>query len=120
MTLPPPKKHGRRLSIARQAAIAAGAKTYLGKPCNHGHRGERRVGSMKCIDCDREQKRAETASGYWNAYHSWWRRTHDPNRVRQRAWEATYRTRHALQLEIKAQEKIAIRQNTINILYGGS
>jgi len=39
---------------ARLAAIAAGARTFEGPPCRHGHPGTRYVGGNQgCVDCAR-------------------------------------------------------------------
>lgn len=40
------------ISVARQAAIAAGEPTYFtGKPCKRGHLSDRLTSSSTCIDC---------------------------------------------------------------------
>ncbi len=40
------------ISVARQAAIAAGETTYFtGKPCKRGHLSERVVSTSTCVDC---------------------------------------------------------------------
>jgi hypothetical protein len=40
-----------RRNEARDAAIAAGLTTFIGKPCKHGHFGERFVHDYKCKQC---------------------------------------------------------------------
>lgn len=35
----------------RKQALAAGAKFYMGKPCRHGHSGERYTSTNACRAC---------------------------------------------------------------------
>jgi hypothetical protein len=37
--------------LTRAEARAAGLKRYNGKPCKHGHSGERYVGNNDCVEC---------------------------------------------------------------------
>jgi len=38
---------------ARLAALAAGGRFFMGKPCRHGHDGRRYMRSMECVGCGR-------------------------------------------------------------------
>lgn len=45
------KKYTRHKPTARQQAILEGKKTYLGRPCKHGHGKERHIPSGLCTTC---------------------------------------------------------------------
>lgn len=47
-----------RLNIPRMAALALGAKTYLGPPCAHGHAGTRHTANGACVMCAASRKRS--------------------------------------------------------------
>jgi hypothetical protein len=38
--------------MTREEARAAGAIKFQGRPCKHGHNGERYVNSRNCVECD--------------------------------------------------------------------
>ena len=46
--------------ISRKEAKARGLKHYIGKPCKHGHIGERFVTSGNCFDCYRLKSAEQT------------------------------------------------------------
>lgn len=43
---------------ARKKANAIGANTYIGRPCKKGHDGKRYTGSMDCVECARQYRKA--------------------------------------------------------------
>lgn len=45
------------MNKAREKARAAGLKTYLGRQCEYGHDGERRVINDGCCECIRQRAR---------------------------------------------------------------
>lgn len=47
--------------MTRDEAIAAGLKTFSGRPCKHGHGSERYVRHRKCVECCRLRS-AKTAA----------------------------------------------------------
>lgn len=51
--IPTNRSRPKALPKPRAAAKAAGAVTYFGKPCKHGHPGERYVTSATCLACSR-------------------------------------------------------------------
>jgi 5-methylcytosine-specific restriction endonuclease McrA len=44
--------------VTRKRAIAAGRKTYTGKPCKRGHGGEKYVSNWLCVECASDQSSA--------------------------------------------------------------
>ena len=53
---------GRPPSRARTAAIAAGRKTYVGRPCPAGHPGLRFVRQSVCVECARLRREAQKST----------------------------------------------------------
>lgn len=47
--------------MTREEAARAGRTTYPGRPCKHGHDGERYVSDGKCVHCGRERSRGRAA-----------------------------------------------------------
>jgi len=54
---------GRPPSAALADAIAAGHRTYQGRPCPHGHSGLRRVNQNVCVECARLRQEAKRRGG---------------------------------------------------------
>ena len=57
------RKTGRPPNAARAAAIKAGARTYVGRPCAHGHSGLRYTVQSICVECQRARKAAKQGGG---------------------------------------------------------
>lgn len=48
-------------SEVKQAAIAAGAKKYIGRPCKRGHDGLRYVSTNTCVHCSTDRAKTDEA-----------------------------------------------------------
>jgi hypothetical protein len=62
---------------SRKDALAQGlARYFTGKPCKHGHTGERHTVNGLCVQCNRERQiayyagHADERRAYQNAYHA--------------------------------------------------
>lgn len=53
---------GRPPNAARAAAMAAGRRTYMGKPCPSGHSGLRYVKQSCCVECGRLRQEAREST----------------------------------------------------------
>jgi hypothetical protein len=99
----------------RYLARQLGARTYQGKPCKHGHSGERYISNCCCVACIREGR--ENNREYINAYCRVRYRDDPKVRERQSRNHANYRHRHSDRLSGKKKHQQAIRANTIRLLY---
>jgi hypothetical protein len=62
------RSQGRPPSAARADAIAAGRKTYMGRPCRHGHSGLRFCVQSICVECARLRRGARKyLRGTWHS-----------------------------------------------------
>lgn len=52
----------------RQAAIAAGAQRYMGRPCPHRHPGDRYAGSGGCVECCSIKASSDAKKAYDASY----------------------------------------------------
>lgn len=71
-----------QVTIRRNAAIAAGEKTFMGSPCHLGHSGLRWVINHSCVECIRMPDRLEVKFKYDRAY----RATHTDLTERAKQW----------------------------------
>jgi hypothetical protein len=76
--------------VTRKRAIAAGRKTYTGKPCKRGHGGEKYVSNWLCVECasDQSSARREAKPDERREYDRKWREANrDKRRAATKAWE---------------------------------
>lgn len=71
----------------KQEALACGDKTYVGKPCPHGHDGTRYTSGSHCVECTLEKSKqyyAENKDLHYSRCRNWLERNRDKSSERER------------------------------------
>lgn len=100
---------------SRKEAKAAGAKTYTGRPCLHGHSNLRYASTGGCVGCTAERtkkfliKNPEKTKEYAHNASKYQAKYYENNRAKMLAKDAAYRKKHP---EKRAKVKAAwVRKN---------